>query len=46
MVPHLYAWKSSKFLRKLVFQAHDEPGYWEERGYHHRGDPWTEERFS
>jgi len=46
VVPKLYAWKSAKFLRRLVFQAEDEPGYWEERGYHHRGDPWQEERYS
>lgn len=46
VVPRLYAWKSAKFLRRLVFQSEDEPGYWEERGYHHRGDPWQEERYS
>ena len=46
VVPKLYAWKSAKFLRKLVFQSEDSPGYWEERGYHHRGDPWQEERYS
>ncbi len=46
VVPHLYAWKSAKFLRRLVFQQTDEPGYWEQRGYHHRGDPWQEERYS
>jgi len=43
-VPHLYAWKSAKFLRRLKFSPVDELGYWEERGYHRRGDPWKEER--
>ncbi|MFC1525747.1 sulfite oxidase-like oxidoreductase, partial [Candidatus Latescibacterota bacterium] len=45
VVPKLYAWKSAKFLRKLVFQREDEPGFWEARGYHNRGDPWSEERY-
>lgn len=45
LVPHLYAWKSAKFLTTLRFQAEDEPGYWETRGYHNRADPWKEERF-
>ena len=45
LVPHLYAWKSAKFLARLTFQEHDQPGYWEERGYHKRADPWREERF-
>lgn len=45
IVPHLYAWKSSKFLTGLVFQQGDQPGFWEERGYHNRGDPWKEERY-
>ena len=44
IVPKLYAWKSAKFLRKLVFTAQDQPGFWEVRGYHNHGDPWTEER--
>ena len=45
IVPALYAWKSAKFLSKLVFVAEDQPGFWEERGYHDRGDPWQEERY-
>ncbi|MEE3258001.1 MAG: sulfite oxidase-like oxidoreductase [Candidatus Latescibacterota bacterium] len=45
IVPALYAWKSAKFLSKLVFVAKDQPGFWEERGYHDRGDPWREERY-
>lgn len=45
LVPHLYAWKSAKFLRRLEFSAVDKPGFWEVRGYHNYGDPWREERF-
>lgn len=45
LVPHLYAWKSSKFLIALAFQDHDTPGFWEIRGYHDLGDPWKEQRF-
>jgi len=45
IVPSLYAWKSAKFLSKLVFVAEDQPGFWEQRGYHDRGDPWNEERY-
>src|SRR2546428_12774002 len=40
LVPHLYAWKSCKFLRGLRFAEKDEPGFWEVRGYHNYGDPW------
>lgn len=46
IVPHLYFWKSAKWLRKIEFADHDHPGFWEVRGYHNRGDPWTEERYS
>lgn len=46
LVPHLYAWKSAKWLTGLRFQDHDTPGFWEERGYHAVGDPWREERFA
>jgi DMSO/TMAO reductase YedYZ molybdopterin-dependent catalytic subunit len=45
IVPHLYAWKSSKFLIALRFLDHDEKGYWETRGYHNHADPWKEERY-
>lgn len=45
VVPRLYAWKSAKFVKRLVFAAVDEPGFWEQRGYHNRGDPWREERY-
>lgn len=44
VVPRLYAWKSAKWLRALSFLDHDEPGLWEQAGYHNHGDPWTEER--
>lgn len=46
VVPHLYAWKSCKWVRGLVFMDEDKAGYWEELGYHMRGDPFGEERFS
>jgi DMSO/TMAO reductase YedYZ molybdopterin-dependent catalytic subunit len=46
VVPHLYFWKSAKWLQAIEFLAHDAPGYWEVRGYHHRGDPWAEQRYS
>jgi DMSO/TMAO reductase YedYZ molybdopterin-dependent catalytic subunit len=45
LVPHLYGWKSCKFLRGLRFSARDEPGFWETRGYHNYGDPWREQRY-
>jgi DMSO/TMAO reductase YedYZ molybdopterin-dependent catalytic subunit len=45
MVPQLYAWKSAKWIKAIELVANDRPGYWEERGYHLRGDPWTEERY-
>lgn len=46
MVPSRYAWKSTKWLRGLAFLAHDRLGYWEERGYHNRAEPFAEERFA
>lgn len=45
VIPHLYFWKSAKWLRHITFLDQDQPGYWEARGYHMRGDPWTEERY-
>ena len=45
IVPHLYAWKSVKWVRGIEFMPADRGGYWEELGYHMRGDPFTEERF-
>jgi DMSO/TMAO reductase YedYZ molybdopterin-dependent catalytic subunit len=44
-VPHLYFWKSAKWLRGLEFIQGDRPGFWEQYGYHMRGDPWQEERY-
>ncbi len=45
VVPHLYAWKSAKWIRELEFTGVDRAGYWEERGYHMYGDPAREQRF-
>jgi len=44
-VPHLYFWKSAKWVRGLEFMHGDRPGFWEQYGYHMRGDPWQEERY-
>jgi DMSO/TMAO reductase YedYZ molybdopterin-dependent catalytic subunit len=44
-VPHLYFWKSAKWVRRLEFMAGDRPGFWEQYGYHMHGDPWREERY-
>ena len=46
IVPHLYLWKSAKWLQRIEFATGDKPGFWEERGYHDRGDPWQEQRYS
>jgi DMSO/TMAO reductase YedYZ molybdopterin-dependent catalytic subunit len=45
LLPKLYLWKSAKWLRHITFTDRDSPGYWEQRGYHMRGDPWQEERY-
>jgi DMSO/TMAO reductase YedYZ molybdopterin-dependent catalytic subunit len=45
LVPHLYFWKSAKWVAGLKVIDHDEPGFWEVNGYHNRGDPWKEERY-
>ena len=45
LVPHLYFWKSAKWVRGLELLERDIPGFWEQNGYHMRGDPWTEERY-
>ncbi len=45
IVPRLYAWKSAKWVAGVEFLEHDRAGFWEENGYHMRGDPWTQERF-
>lgn len=46
VVHHLYAWKSAKWVCGVEFRATDKRGFWEERGYHNRADPWLEERYS
>ena len=46
VVPHLYFWKSAKWIKAVEFLSADTPGYWEENGYHMRGDPWREQRYS
>ena len=45
LVPRLYFWKSAKWVAGLRVMDHDEPGFWEQNGYHNRGDPWKEERY-
>ena len=45
LVPHLYFWKSAKWVAGLRIMDHDEPGFWEQNGYHNRGDPWEEQRY-
>jgi DMSO/TMAO reductase YedYZ molybdopterin-dependent catalytic subunit len=45
LVPHLYFWKSAKWVAGLRLLDHDEPGFWEQNGYHDRGDPWLEQRY-
>ncbi|MCT7976360.1 sulfite oxidase-like oxidoreductase [Laspinema olomoucense] len=46
VVPHLYAWKSAKWINGLEFLAEEASGFWERNGYHQRGEPWAEERYS
>jgi len=45
LVPHLYFWKSAKWVAGLRIMDHDEPGFWEQNGYHNHGDPWKEQRY-
>ncbi len=45
LVPHLYFWKSAKWVSQLTLLDHDEQGFWERNGYHDRGDPWLEQRY-
>ncbi|MDX6254931.1 MAG: hypothetical protein QOJ11_1265 [Frankiales bacterium] len=45
LVPHLYFWKSAKWVTQLTFLDHDQRGFWEQNGYHDRGDPWKEQRY-
>jgi DMSO/TMAO reductase YedYZ molybdopterin-dependent catalytic subunit len=46
LVPHLYFWKSAKWVRGLRLSSRDEPGFWESLGYHNLGDPWREQRYA
>ena len=46
LVPHLYFWKSAKWVRALRLLEEDQLGFWESNGYNARGDPWKEERYS
>ncbi|MDB4913937.1 MAG: sulfite oxidase-like oxidoreductase [Gemmatimonadetes bacterium] len=46
LVPHLYLWKSAKWIAEFRFVEWNAPGFWEERGYHIRGDPWQEQRYT
>lgn len=46
LVPHLYFWKSAKWVHGLRMMERDDPGFWEENGYHIYGDPWLEQRYS
>ena len=46
LVPHLYLWKSAKWVRGITLRYEDEPGFWESLGYHIYGDPWREQRYS
>ncbi len=45
LVPHLYFWKSAKWVRGIQLRTDDEPGFWETAGYHNYGDPWREQRY-
>ena len=45
VIPHLYFWKSAKWLRGIRFMPQDQPGFWEQYGYHMYGDPWKEQRY-
>jgi DMSO/TMAO reductase YedYZ molybdopterin-dependent catalytic subunit len=45
LVPHLYFWKSAKWVRGIELRDEDEPGFWETYGYHNHGDPWKEQRY-
>ena len=46
LVPHLYFWKSAKWVRGIELRLDDKPGFWETYGYHNYGDPWTEQRYA
>jgi DMSO/TMAO reductase YedYZ molybdopterin-dependent catalytic subunit len=46
LVPHLYLWKSTKWVKGMTLMRNDKPGFWENLGYHIYGDPWQEQRYS
>ena len=46
LVPHLYFWKSAKWVRGIELRVDDKPGFWETYGYHNYGDPWKEQRYA
>jgi DMSO/TMAO reductase YedYZ molybdopterin-dependent catalytic subunit len=46
VIPRLYFWKSAKWVRGMTLMRENRPGFWEQNGYHLRGDPWQEERYS
>jgi DMSO/TMAO reductase YedYZ molybdopterin-dependent catalytic subunit len=46
ITPKLYAWKGTKWIRKIEFLAGDKPGFWEERGYSNTAEPWFDDRYS
>lgn len=46
IIPHLYLWKSAKWVKELIFSTQDERGFWEQNGYHNDANPWNEERYS
>lgn len=45
LIPHLYFWKSAKWVRGISLMANDQPGFWESLGYNNYGDPWREQRY-
>ena len=45
LVPHLYFWKSAKWISRITLMKRDQPGFWEQNGYHDRGDPWKQQRY-
>ena len=45
LIPDLYFWKSAKWISKLTLMERDQPGFWEQNGYHDRGDPWRQQRY-
>ena len=46
LVPHLYFWKSAKWIKGMAMSDSDRPGFWESYGYHNYGDPWQEQRYA